>query len=207
MQSSLDWKTAGTLVGGAWFAATTLQKLDGNQKATAATLATLIDNQKATDAKLATLIDNQKATDATLIDNQKATDAKLATLIDNQKATDAKLDAVLAAVTNMTAVLACLPRAFASVAVGLHEAAESRPVRVLVAASKADVAKWLVRVQFGKYADVLVHLDGAMLLLQTEASLLAAGVAPHHVAPLLKEIADAQARDTARMDDPEARAR
>jgi hypothetical protein len=45
------------------------------------------------------------------------------------------------------------------------------------------------------YVRALMHLDGAALLRATQASLTAAGVAPHHVAPLLACIADSGSDD------------
>jgi hypothetical protein len=79
--------------------------------------------------------------------------------------------------------------------VGLQQALTGGPMRALVAASRADVAQWLTHVGYKVYVPTLMHLDGAALLLQTQASLTAAGVAPHHVAPLLACIADSGSDD------------
>ena len=65
-----------------------------------------------------------------------------------------------------------------------RQALPSRPV----AASEEEVTAWLQHVLSGQYAHTLAHLDGPALLLQTEASLLRAGVAPQHCAPLLESI-------------------
>jgi hypothetical protein len=91
----------------------------------------------------------------------------------------------------------------------LQQALTGGPMRALVAASRADVAQWLTHVGYKVYVPTLMHLDGAALLLQTQASLTAAGVAPHHVVPLLACIADSRSDDareppphTLRTDEP-----
>ena len=81
-----------------------------------------------------------------------------------------------------------LPYALRSVGKGLRQAAAGAPVTAMVAASEEEVTAWLQHVLSGQYAHTLAHLDGPALLLQTEASLLRAGVAPQHCAPLLESI-------------------
>ncbi len=179
--------TAVTLGAGALFVFITLARLDTSQKALEEKM---VANQKALEEKM---VANQKATEEKMAANQKATEEKMAA---NQKATEEKMAAdfkeelkpLLAAVMDLNKTLSCIPRALASVAGGLHEAAGGRPLRALAAASHAEVEDWLTQIGFEQYVPVLAPLGGALLLLQTEASLLAAGVKPHHVAQLLDRI-------------------
>lgn len=99
-----------------------------------------------------------------------------------------ELHAVLAAVKEMRASMYDFPRTFTSVATGLREAGAGGPVRALVAASRDDLETWLMQAGFKEYVPVLAPLGGAALLLQTEASLVAAGVAPHHAKVLLMKL-------------------
>ena len=81
-------------------------------------------------------------------------------------------------------------------------------MRALVAASHADVAEWLTHAGYAQYAGTLARLGGAALLLQTEASLMAAGVAAQDAALLLACIAAAasDALRTPPTDEPDAHA-
>jgi hypothetical protein len=88
-------------------------------------------------------------------------------------------------VRGLSVTLAGVPRALSSIAAGVRQAAAGGPVTAAAAASAEEVQGWLKHVLSGQYTLALAHLDGAGLMLQTEASLLAAGVAPEHVAPLL----------------------
>ena len=99
-----------------------------------------------------------------------------------------KLDVLAAGQRELRATMSCLPRAFSSVATGLREAAAGGPVHALVAASPDQCVAWLTDAGFAQYAPMLAPLGGATLLLQTPESLVLAGVAPQHVAPLLEKI-------------------
>jgi hypothetical protein len=108
------------------------------------------------------------------------------------------LQDVLGALKGVQAMLYDVPRALTSVAAGLQEAALGGPVHALVAASRDDVETWLTQAGFREYVPTLAPLGGPTLLLQTEASLLAAGVAPQHTKALLKKLeAAAQAPPSA----------
>jgi hypothetical protein len=112
-------------------------------------------------------------------------DARLAAL-------EAEVASLRAANAALAASLAALPRALRSVATALHEAASGGPVRAMVAASPEDVHAWLARAHLeAQYGHALAPLGGAGLLLQTEASLLAAGVLAPHVPLLLERISAA----------------
>ena len=63
-----------------------------------------------------------------------------------------------------------------------------RAGRARVRPACARPAAWLTHAGYAQYVAALAPLGGAALLLQTEASLRAAGVAPHHVGPLLEKI-------------------
>jgi hypothetical protein len=149
--------------------------------------------------------------------HQTATDIKLDAL-------DAKLDAMqAAAAANHAAVLAALADMSAAqsrqlqlastrsnvvvVAAAAANDRERRPVRTLVAASRADVAEWLTHAGYAQYVGALTSMDGAALLRVTALRLLAdAGVvAPRDVAPLLACIAAAAASQPP-TDEPDASA-
>lgn len=91
-------------------------------------------------------------------------------------------------VGEQSALQACLPLAFVSVASGLREAAAGGPLLAMVAAEPAHVEAWLRQIGYQQYIPALAPLGGASLLLQTEASLKQSGVAPQHVGPLLQLI-------------------
>ena len=106
---------------------------------------------------------------------------------EDRNATAAQAATILEEVRNIEAMLGRLPEAFRSVAVGLHEAAGG-PVYALVAADHIGVEAWLTQEGYGQYALNLAPLGGAALLLSTKASLMQAGVAAHHISPLLVKI-------------------
>ena len=86
-------------------------------------------------------------------------------------------------------LIAGVPRLGRGTVAGLRQISTvSTPLTAFVAASPADVHAWLDGLHLVQYAPVLAPLGGVGLLLQTEATLAAAGVTPVHIALLLREI-------------------
>jgi len=180
-------------VGGLWFLAVELSKLQSGGKALQASVETLGSQVQKLDEKLEAQV--QKL-DAKLEAQGETLGAQMQKLDEKLGAQVQKLDEKLDA---LQATTSCLPRAFRSVATGLQEAADGIPVRALIAASPTECASWLAAAGFNQYVQALAPLGGATLLMQTPESLVQAGVAPHHVPALLEKIvAAAQAPPTKR---------
>ena len=128
----------------------------------------------------------QTATQKALEAGQAATQKALEKLEAGQVATQKALEL-------QSAKLDGLPRAFNSIAAGVHQAAADGPVSALAAASRDGVAAWLTDAGFAEYVPILAPFNGAALLLQTPASLQQAGVKPVHAALLMEIIAAAYA--------------
>jgi len=209
-------------VGGLWFLAVELSKLQSGGKALQASVETLGSQVQKLDAKLEVEVQKlgsqvqkldekleaqvQKLDEKLEAQVQKL-DAKLEAQGETLGAQMQKLDEKLGAQVQkldekldaLQATTSCLPRAFRSVATGLQEAADGIPVRALIAASPTECASWLAAAGFNQYVQALAPLGGATLLMQTPESLVQAGVAPHHVPALLEKIvAAAQAPPTKR---------
>jgi exonuclease VII small subunit len=90
------------------------------------------------------------------------------------------------AVREMSNVLAGVQRQGRSLARGIREAAPC--VTAFACASPDEVEAWLVRIGYEEYAHGMKRLGGSGVLLLTEASLAAMGVAPKDCSPLLDEI-------------------
>jgi hypothetical protein len=90
------------------------------------------------------------------------------------------------AIREVSEVLAGVQRCSRSLAYGIREA--SPGVTAFACASPDDVTAWLARIGYEQYAHRMAPLGGSGVLLLTEGSLAAMGVAPEHCTPLLDEI-------------------
>jgi uncharacterized protein YoxC len=161
------------VVAAAWALCSFLAKIQSTQK-----------EMKSTQQEMKSTQQEMKSTLTTVQSTLTTVQSTQQEMQSTQQEMQSTLESVAAASAGMTGAAL----AFKSTAEGLHQAVAGGPITAVVAESANEVSTWLVRMNFGHYAPVLAHLDGAALLLQTEASLAAAGVPQYHVALLLARI-------------------